>query len=560
MTSSNFEMYTTAGERSARDTLRYFEQARSFFTQTMPNLQKESAVRIVAFSSVKEYEPYRFNDYATAYYHPTADRDYIVMSHTGAETFPTATHEYVHLIVRHAHLNFPPWLNEGLAELYSTFQPRGDKVLVGALIAGRYRALLQDRWVPLEIILTAGHDSAYYNEKDKAGSLYNEGWALTHMLALSPEYRPKFPQVMRSISNGTPSVSALETIYGKPIGKIQADLQGYLRGGKFQGVLVPAKLEKVEDDMKAEPAEDFAVKLVLAELGDRPGNEKAARAALEELAAQKPDRPELYLDLAYLDLRGRQMADAREHFGKAFDLGSRNPRMLWDYGRMAEGSEPSKAAQALGELLQQAPDRLEVRLELASVELNSHHAKDALETLAPVKKVTPEDAPRLLMLLTYANLATGDRATARRAADQWTKVAATPQEKQRASQMLQLIDEARADAAAPQLVDPDARPHLAHRDPPPQAIQSAAPRPSVTGKFVELRCGTPAMLVIETDHGPKMFQIEDPSKLVVNGTSQVMDLNCGPQKPAQVRIEYDPVDRNPASGADGIARVLHFNP
>ena len=88
MTSSNFEMYTTAGERSARDTLRYFEQARSFFTQTMPNLQKESAVRIVAFSSVKEYEPYRFNDYATAYYHPTADRDYIVMSHTGAKLFP----------------------------------------------------------------------------------------------------------------------------------------------------------------------------------------------------------------------------------------------------------------------------------------------------------------------------------------------------------------------------------------------------------------------------------------------------------------------------------------
>jgi hypothetical protein len=32
--SSNFEMYTTSGERSARDTVRYFEQVRSYFAVT----------------------------------------------------------------------------------------------------------------------------------------------------------------------------------------------------------------------------------------------------------------------------------------------------------------------------------------------------------------------------------------------------------------------------------------------------------------------------------------------------------------------------------------------
>ena len=288
MTSPDFEMYSTSGEKGARDTLRYFEQARGFFMQAMPGvLEKEPPVRIVAFNSLKEYEPYRFNEFATAYYHPTAQHEYIVMSHTGAETFPTATHEYVHLIVRHAHLNFPPWLSEGLAELYSTFQPKGDKILVGALIPGRYQALLRERWVPLETIMGAGHDSAYYNEKDKAGSLYNEGWALTHMLALSPDYRAKFPQVMHAISGGAPSANALEEIYGKPLSKIERDLIGYLRGGRFQGVLISAKLEKVADELKAEPADEFDVKLILAEIGDRPGKEKVVRAELEELIAQK---------------------------------------------------------------------------------------------------------------------------------------------------------------------------------------------------------------------------------------------------------------------------------
>src|SRR5579883_3560095 len=88
MKSPNFEMYTTAGERSAKDTLRYFEQVHSFFSQAIPSWNDTAPrVRIVAFNSEKEYEPYRPTDFAIAFYHQTVSHDYIVMSHTGAETF-----------------------------------------------------------------------------------------------------------------------------------------------------------------------------------------------------------------------------------------------------------------------------------------------------------------------------------------------------------------------------------------------------------------------------------------------------------------------------------------
>ncbi|MGA2590578.1 MAG: hypothetical protein ABSH32_11720 [Bryobacteraceae bacterium] len=119
-------------------------------------LRQAMPVRLVVFGSQKEYEPYRINEFATAYYHQIADRDYIVMSHGGADTFPIAVHEYVHLLVRHFGLKLPPWLNEGLAELYSTLKPMGGKILVGDLIPGRQRALLQDRWVLLAVIFTIG--------------------------------------------------------------------------------------------------------------------------------------------------------------------------------------------------------------------------------------------------------------------------------------------------------------------------------------------------------------------------------------------------------------------
>jgi tetratricopeptide (TPR) repeat protein len=560
--SSNFDMYTTAGERSARATLQYFEQVRSFFAQTMPHPLEESVrVRIVAFNSLKEYEPYRLNEFATAYYHSTADHDYIVMSHTGAETFPTAIHEYVHLVVQHSKLKFPPWLNEGIAELYSTLKPMGDKILVGSLIAGRHQALLQDKWVPLATIMAAGHDSPYYNEKNKAGNLYNEGWALTHMLALSPEYRPKFSEILRSISGGTPSADALEQIYSKPMNKIENDLLVYLRGGRFQGVLIPAKLEKIGDDLDAEPADVFDLRLLLADVADRPSREDATRKAFEELAAQNPNRAEVYIALAYLDWRQKRSSDALEHFAKAFELGSRNPRMLWDYGRMTESADAAKSIEALRELLRLEPERLDVHLELASMQLRSHAPKEALQSLVPVKKVTPEDAPRVLTLLAYANLEAGDRVMARNAAEQLKKVSTTIEERSQADRILQFIEAARSNTAKPVLAfeESDDLPGLNRRDAAPEALRPVVRRPSLTGKFVDLECEEHAKVVIETAEGKKFFLIEDPSKLLVNGKSgETMDLSCGPQKPVQIRIEYDPPGLN-RPGIDGVVRVIRFD-
>src|SRR5438046_10255581 len=76
----HFEMYSSAGEGSARETLRNFEQVRSFFIDATPHASAAGArVFIVGFNSEKEYAPYRFNEFAQAYYHTGADRDYIVM-------------------------------------------------------------------------------------------------------------------------------------------------------------------------------------------------------------------------------------------------------------------------------------------------------------------------------------------------------------------------------------------------------------------------------------------------------------------------------------------------
>ena len=175
--SPNFEIYSTASEGSTRDTLKQFEQARVFFLTALPVKDtKPLPLRIVQFSSDKEFQPYRMNEAATAYYKSGAERDMIVMSHGGVEHLPTSIHEYAHLVMRHAGFNLPPWLNEGLAEVYSTLKEYGGKISVGAPIDGRLAEIQRSKWIPLSVILAADHDSPYYNEKNKASSFYDEAW------------------------------------------------------------------------------------------------------------------------------------------------------------------------------------------------------------------------------------------------------------------------------------------------------------------------------------------------------------------------------------------------
>jgi Flp pilus assembly protein TadD len=572
--SEHFELYSSASPRASRDTLRMFEQVHAFFAKMLPGAAgKEVPVRIVVFGSEKEYEPHRLNEFAVAYYTQTPDRDYIVMGKAAADTFPIAVHEYVHLLVRHSKLDLPPWLNEGIAELYSTLRPVGNEVIVGSIIAGRHRALLDDKWVPLPTILAADRHSPYYNEKNKAGSLYNEGWALVHLLNFHPDYRPKFAEVTQAVASGKPSAQALTDIYGRPLDRIERDLQAYLRGNSFKAAVFPLKFDRKVEEAASEPLPDFDAELMFTDLASESGKAESRKKALERLAAQEPGRAEPQRALGDLAWRAGQRDEAVEYFAKAYAVGDRDPRLLWDYGRLVERKDGAQAAKVLAELLAKDPDRMEVRLELAEVQVRSGQAEAALVTLSPVRKVTPQDAPRFFRVAVYAHLRNGDRANAEGTAKRLRDIAKTDEDRAEADRLLQL---SAAPAAAVELpataaVEPSVRSELTDGEKPllrrveqpgrEQVSHEALPaRPSAAGRFVELDCrGPQARMVVETAAGRKLFLIEDPGKVAITaGSDGPVDMTCGPQKtPAKVEISYDP-PRPGQSGIDGIVRTLAF--
>lgn len=555
-------MYSSAGKSSALDTIREFEQVRGFFLQAFSGQPAKAApVRLVAFALAKEYEPYRPNEFAAAYYQDSPDGDYIVMSHAGADTFPIAVHEYVHLLVRHSGLTLPPWLNEGLAELYSTLKPYGGKILIGDLITARYQALLNEKWVPLEAILAADRDSPYYNEKDKAGSLYNEGWALTHMLCLRAEYRPKFGQLLRTISDGKSSAAALAELYGKTVPQIEADLHAYLRGSSFQGLLVAAKLDKVSGEIPVENMADFDTGLMLSDLMSRHGKESDRQAALQRLVAQDPKRPEPYRSLGYLAWAAGQNQEAEDQFAKAFERGDHGPKLLWDYGRLLESTNAEQAIPVLSELLSLDTERLDVRLELAEAQLHTGNATAALATLAALHKITPADSARYFRIAVYAHLMNGDAKDAELTARHFLDVAETDEDRAAAERLLRAATPRSEKPATTQAAGDTGKPTLRHTTPGLAAPQPVRlPGRSAAGQFVDLQCsGNQARMVVETTEGRKVFLIEDPAKVIITGESDwQVDMTCGPQKKrAKVEVGYGPPGVN-QTGLDGIVRSLAF--
>lgn len=440
MQNEHFHVYSSAGERDTRQMLGQFERVRGFFFQVARAATESSTpVTVVIFGTAKEYQPYRFNNSADAYYTRRGDRDFIVVGEVGEQSSLTASHEYTHLAFEHAGFSLPPWLGEGIAELFSTLRAHGSDTVFGETLPGRLQELREGQWVPLETILTADKKSPYYNEAKKADSFYDESWALVHMLMTTNQYRGKFWEALSSIDKGTPSVKALETTYGMPLAKLEEALRSYILGNRYNMLKVSIPLEAT-DKVASQPADRFEVRELQAELlMGINGRQDEARQRLGELTREDASRPGPWANLGYIAWRDGHTDEAAEDFGKAFDRGDRNPRLIMDLAQAYQGTKPERSMEALRALLEAHTDDIDARLFLASLQMSQDRVADAVATIRVITAVrTSEQRDELLYLRAFAALKLGNAAAARANAEQLKQVTTSEHYKSRADEVIQM--------------------------------------------------------------------------------------------------------------------------
>jgi Flp pilus assembly protein TadD len=444
LTTPHFEMYTTNSARQGVAALTVFEQVRYFFRHNARSKPAPDVpVRIIAFRSEKEYQPYRLNGGSFAFYLRTRKADYIVMQDISSEHYQAALHEYTHVVIEHLGLKLPLWLNEGMADLYSSLEPRGNQALVGRPLASRVAELQTRRWLDLNTLFAVNQDSPYYNEGEKMSIFYAESWALTHMLSLSKEYTGRFPDFLAALDTGRSASDCFQSIYGKDLAQVAHDLQAYPHQSSVQAALFDVKLAKTDLEPDIQDAASPELDLALADvLASQQRTRAEASERLHELAGAYPRSPEVEESLGYLGLENGDSVKARESFARAVERGSKDPDVLLRYAQLLResGAPAGKILPVMQKAVLLKPDDRDALFNLGMTAMQANTWLLAVGALSQIRKVDPGHAFPLFSALAYCYIQLNQLPAAHDMALKARQYARTPDEQMQASRTLGYLD------------------------------------------------------------------------------------------------------------------------
>jgi len=214
--SKHFTVIGNSSERDIRKLVINLEEFRHVLSLLFPKAQIETPVptTVYLFKSHASFKPFKpqykgkTRDNVAGYFLASADGNYIALTSEvgGGDPHEVIFHEYEHFVIRNNLPNAPLWLNEGLAEYFSTFKTSddGQKASLGGPIARHIWTLREGKFLPLETLLTVNRNSPQYNETSKAGIFYAESWALVHYLMLhnQSKRRPQLQKFIGGLSSG----------------------------------------------------------------------------------------------------------------------------------------------------------------------------------------------------------------------------------------------------------------------------------------------------------------------------------------------------------------------
>ncbi len=557
LTTPHFELITTAGEKKGREAIQYFETVRQFFIDSgIVKHPPATPVRIIAFRNEKEYHPYAVNQVAMAYYAGGPEHDYIVMSTLSSEHYPVAVHEYVHLLVRHSGLTLPVWMNEGMAELFSTLQPYGKKVAFGMPIRGRIFEARQERFIDLRTLTTAGHDSSLYNEKAHVGMFYDESWALMHMLCVTTDYRPKSGAFLKAVAEGQSAEAAFASVYGKSIDEVQKELESYIRGEDFKSLVVPVQLDKSAEEPDVQPMDVWDANLALAEvMCSLAGQAEAGRKMLEQLTVEQPNRPEPWGMLGDLALRGRGMDEALRSYAKASELGSKDAEMYLHYAVLLHNHGSLDASlKALRKSVELDPANPETHYYLLFAYMDKGDYKLAVSEALQVKHLEPTRAFSFYRATAYAEYRLGDSKQARDLANAARRYADTPADNVELDNLVAAIDKRDKPARGSMMELPPTTAQTAESAAVP--VQTHLPR--IEGTLEAVVCkGASAQLEVNAGGKTVRLLVDRPQSVRVTNSGGGVDFECGKQKSRPVTVEYEE-RQDSATQTIGLVRGIEF--
>lgn len=334
---TNFTLLSNAGKRRALKVGRKLEQLREVLTETSSlDLNSPLPTTIFVFKNRESFNPYNLGEDGEpepidGYFLRALDGNYIAID-ASSDTVPFGLiyHEYLHYVLENSVPGIPLWLNEGIAEFYSTFAVRGGHAVLGMPILEHVWWLRTRGTLSLDHLFSVNTSSPEYNESERQGTFYAQSWVLAHYLLVDPDRRGRLGLLMRMLAQGIPSTEAFERVLEIDLLTAEKELVAHLRGGTDRYLRYTPEEALEEQTAEATP---LPRKEVLYHLGDllahhpplRPDDaERHLRAAL----AIDESHADAHVGLVALRLAEGRAAEAVELGKQALALDPENVRAL----------------------------------------------------------------------------------------------------------------------------------------------------------------------------------------------------------------------------------------
>jgi hypothetical protein len=435
--SANFELYSAQSDSESRDVLEHMELLRAVFLDNFKlTVRQPQPVTIYYFDRDKDFTSYlpqhlrggsaRYKGICSGY----ADRTVIKLApvQTDDSARELVYHEYIHYLFRLAELRPAPWFNEGVAELYSTMEEKKDWLILGNPVIGRVHQLKNGRLMPFEKLFATRRDSQIFRESDHTGIFYAQSWIFLHYCVFGVNKIPDEQLSLFLRVAGSPKIqerpeefrAICKELLGHDYPELLRQMDRYLSTGKFVGRKVPRPLIAPRSEYLSRIAGTEEMTALLAELRFRQTESVFVDSFLRDLLARN-ESVRLHEVLGTMAMKRREYPLAREHWGRAVELGTINAAIFRELGRLEANSvfgkfdldlrlseeETGRLRHLLTRSLEFAPEQVQGYEMLAWVEATA--GKPDIASLNRIQRRFPtlEDKARTLLALVIARMNLG---------------------------------------------------------------------------------------------------------------------------------------------------------